>query len=71
VRALVVDDDRDAAEMMSLLNQKLVQKLFKDFEKLKQQENDAEAKTQLVRVICNELKIHTQMDEEIFYPAVH
>lgn len=27
-------------------------------------------KLKLARTICNELKVHTQIEEEIFYPAV-
>jgi len=32
-------------------------------------EGDAATKEGLVRQICNELKIHTTLEEEIFYPA--
>lgn len=41
-----------------------VQKLFKQFEKL---EDDGEKET-LARHICAELKVHTTLEEEIFYP---
>lgn len=47
---------------------KQVKKLFKDFDKLKDS-GDAEAKQALVEQICNELILHTQIEEEIFYPA--
>jgi len=47
---------------------KKVQKLFKDFEKLKEEE-DEERRQQLVTMICAELTIHAQIEEEIFYPA--
>lgn len=47
---------------------KKVLKLFKEFEKLKEEE-DEERKQQLVTLICAELTIHTQIEEEIFYPA--
>lgn len=47
---------------------KKVQKLFKDFDKLK--EEDGEEKAQIVRRTCMELTIHAQVEEEIFYPAV-
>lgn len=47
---------------------KKVQKLFKDFEKIKENEGD-DGKQSLVKKICNELTIHTQVEEEIFYPA--
>lgn len=44
-----------------------VRKMFKQFEKAK--EGDAEEKEELVRQICAELTVHTQLEEEIFYPA--
>jgi hemerythrin superfamily protein len=47
---------------------KKVKKLFKDFDKLKDK-GDAEDKQALVQEICNELILHTQIEEEIFYPA--
>jgi hemerythrin-like domain-containing protein len=43
-----------------------VQKLFKQFEKLK---DDEDAKTDLVKTVCHELTIHTELEEELFYPA--
>ena len=48
---------------------KKVQKLFKEFERVKEEEEDEELKQQLVTLICAELTIHTQIEEEIFYPA--
>ena len=47
-----------------------VQRLFKRFEKLKDGEGNDEEKAELVRLICDELKVHTQIEEEIFYPMV-
>jgi hemerythrin superfamily protein len=47
---------------------KKVKKMFKDFDKLKEK-GDAEDKQALVQEICNELILHTQIEEEIFYPA--
>ena len=43
-----------------------VEGLFADFEKAK----GASEKEELVRQICTELKIHTQIEEEIYYPAI-
>ncbi len=51
-----------------LEDHKKVQKLFKDFEKIKEEDSD-DGKQSLVKQICNELTIHTQVEEEIFYPA--
>lgn len=47
---------------------KKVKKLFKDFDKLKEKGSDEE-KQALVEEICNELLLHTQVEEKIFYPA--
>ena len=43
-----------------------VEGLFADFEKA----SGTAAKERLVRQICTELKIHTMIEEEIYYPAV-
>jgi hemerythrin-like domain-containing protein len=45
-----------------------VEKAFKDFEKLDRQ--DTETCRQLIQSVCEELKLHTILEEEIFYPAV-
>jgi hypothetical protein len=43
-----------------------VEGLFADFEKA----SGTSAKEKLVRQICTELKIHTRIEEEIYYPAI-
>jgi hemerythrin superfamily protein len=43
-----------------------VEELFSKFEKA----SGAERKQQLAEQICTELKIHTMLEEEIFYPAL-
>lgn len=60
-----------APDAITLLTEdhKKVLKLFKDFEKLGE-EDDSEGKEELVRQICTELTVHAQIEEEIFYPAV-
>ncbi|MCD6041378.1 MAG: Hemerythrin cation binding region [Burkholderiales bacterium] len=45
-----------------------VEKAFKEFEKLDRE--DTEACQGLIQSVCEELKIHTTLEEEIFYPAV-
>ena len=45
-----------------------VEKAFKEFEKLDRE--DTETVRQLVMTVCEDLKIHTTLEEEIFYPAV-
>ena len=44
-----------------------VKKAFKEFENLDRE--DAEATQQLVQTVCEDLKVHTTLEEEIFYPA--
>ena len=46
-----------------------VKKLFKEFERLHDEELDDEAE-QVATQICNELTIHATVEEEIFYPAL-
>jgi hemerythrin superfamily protein len=60
--------EQDAIAML-MADHKKVKKLFSDFDKLKDEGSD-EDKSALVEQICNELKIHTELEEEIFYPAV-
>jgi hemerythrin-like domain-containing protein len=45
-----------------------VKKAFKEFEKMDR--SDAETCRQLVRSVCDDLRVHTTLEEEIFYPAV-
>jgi len=58
---------KDAIKLLTDDHNK-VKKLFKEYEKLIKK-NDSEAKEELAQEICEELKIHTQLEEEIFYPA--
>src|ERR1700723_3760590 len=59
---------QDAIAMLTA-DQKKVKKLFANFDKLKDAGSD-EDKASIVDQICNELKIHTELEEKIFYPAV-
>ena len=54
---------------MLLEDHKSVKKLFREFEKLDVEE-DAEEAESLIALTCAELKLHTQLEEECFYPAV-
>ena len=45
-----------------------VEKTFKEFEKMDRQ--DAEACRELIGRVCEDLTVHTTLEEEIFYPAV-
>jgi hypothetical protein len=46
-----------------------VKELFEEFEMLEAEEGTEDEKLDLVQQICMELTIHTQLEEEIFYPA--
>src|ERR1700719_4203806 len=59
---------QDAIAMLTA-DHKKVKRLFSEFDKL-QEEGSDEEKSGIVEQICNELKIHTELEEEIFYPAV-
>jgi hemerythrin-like domain-containing protein len=47
-----------------------VKALFKQFEALASKDDADEEKAALVARICDEITIHAQVEEEIFYPAV-
>ena len=53
------------ATTMLRADHKLVLGLFEEFDKTK----SASKKKKLVAEICKELTIHTQLEDEIFYPA--
>lgn len=57
----------DAIEMLKEDHAK-VKKAFKEFEKMDR--SDTETCQQLVKSVCEDLKLHTTLEEEIFYPAV-
>jgi hemerythrin superfamily protein len=59
---------QDAIAMLTA-DHKRVKTLFSEFDKLKEEGSDEE-KSAIVEQICNELKIHAEIEEEIFYPAV-
>ena len=57
--------DTDATHLLSADHRK-VEDLFEKFEKAR----GVEQKQTLAQEICNELKIHSIIEEEIFYPAL-
>src|ERR1700680_4921762 len=59
---------QDAIAML-MTDHKKVKKVFSDFKKLKDG-GSSDEKSAIVEQICNELKIHAEIEEEIFYPAV-
>ncbi len=60
-------EDLNAIHML-MEDHKKVQKMFRDFEKLDPQDTDA--CRELVTEACTELKVHSMIEKEIFYPAV-
>ena len=62
-------------DALALLRQDhdLIRQLFKDFERLLMQGHDTRHRAEragVVSRICNELNMHIQVEDEIFYPAV-
>ena len=60
--------EQDALEMLAEDHRK-VTKMFEQFEKMKEDEDD-DAKQMLIETACAELTVHAQIEEEIFYPAL-
>ncbi|TAL13559.1 MAG: hemerythrin domain-containing protein [Aquabacterium sp.] len=46
-----------------------VKKLFRQYDELAEDKAEAGTRRDLARRICNELKVHTRIEEEILYPA--
>jgi len=63
------NNETDAIALLTA-DHKTVKALFKEFEQLKEQEDTDEQRARLVEQICNELTVHAQVEEELFYPAV-
>ena len=59
--------DQDFTDAIAMLkaDHRKVEELFEQFEKARSDDR----KQKLARQICDELKIHTMLEEEIFYPA--
>lgn len=60
--------NRNAIALLTADHEK-VSKLFDQFKKMQDNGSDAE-KRSLVKQVCNELTVHAQIEEEIFYPAL-
>jgi hemerythrin-like domain-containing protein len=59
----------DAIELLKE-DHRNVERIFKEFEKLPEDDTDDESKRALVERACAALTLHTRIEEEIFYPAV-
>ena len=66
--SLMPGSDADAVNFLKD-DHKRVNALFDEFEKIKDGRASKE-KQRIVTEACNELRIHTQLEEEIFYPAL-
>ena len=68
-----LDDDKDPGEddAIELLSEDHIelQQLFQDYEDLMDDKADGAERESLARQICGLLSVHTQIEEEIFYPA--
>ena len=61
---------KDACDLLDA-DHKAVKKMFMEYEELTEASgNNKEKKRALAEKICNELTVHAQIEEEIFYPAV-
>jgi hemerythrin superfamily protein len=62
---------KDACDLLDT-DHKNVQKMFKEYEELtnSRARSAGQKKMDLARQICMELTVHTQIEEEIFYPAL-
>ena len=58
----------DAIELL-MADHRKVEKLFTKYEKLVEDDGSYNEKEALATAICAELTVHTQVEEEIFYPA--
>src|SRR5947208_1863800 len=59
----------DAVDLLDA-DHKLVQKLFLEYMALSEDGAPPQARRQLAQTICQDLTVHTQIEEEIFYPRV-
>lgn len=61
---------KDACDLLDA-DHKAVKKMFNEYDELTEAKgNTREKKRALAEKICNELMVHTQIEEEIFYSAI-
>lgn len=63
--------EKDACDLLDA-DHKAVKKMFKEYEELtsSRSRGAAQKKKELAMQICQELTVHAQVEEEIFYPAL-
>ena len=63
--------EKDACDLLDA-DHRAVKKMFKEYEELtgSRGRTVGQKKMDLARQICNELTVHAQIEEEIFYPAL-
>jgi hemerythrin superfamily protein len=63
--------EKDACDLLDA-DHKAVKKMFKEYEELtsSRARNASQKKKELATQICQELTVHAQVEEEIFYPAL-
>ena len=63
--------EKDACDLLDA-DHRAVKKMFKEYEELTSARGRGvqQKKMDLARQICNELTVHAQIEEEIFYPAL-
>lgn len=63
--------EKDACDLLDA-DHRAVKKMFKDYDALMESRGRtvAQKKMDLAHQICNELSVHAQVEEEIFYPAL-
>lgn len=63
--------EKDACDLLDT-DHKAVKKMFKEYEELagSRARNAPQKKKELAQQICQELTVHAQIEEEIFYPAL-
>jgi hemerythrin superfamily protein len=59
----------DAVDLLDA-DHKLAQKMFLDYQAMAENGAPPEEKRQLAMKICQDLTVHTQYEEELFYPVV-
>jgi hemerythrin superfamily protein len=61
---------KDAVALLTE-DHKTVDKIFKEFEKLRKNDGNDARKAELVRSACAALAVHAQIEEDLFYPAMY